>query len=409
MSEIEITRLLFSLVLLLFCSLLFGRLFTYLKSPKVIGEVCAGIALGPSCLGYFWPEIYSWLFNGFNNQQEMLSVFSWLGLILLMFIAGFHLPVGFKRGERTLPILLVLGGIALPMLLGYGASYLIPNVQNSTPIAFSLVIAIACAVTSIPVLSSIFLDLKILDGWFAKQVLVAAAIQDLILWAVLSVAMSAQVGGDLVFGFWDVAMNIGKTAGISIAILIMFPIFLNLVGRKIVATASPESLLGYTLMFCLGVVGLASFFNVNIVFGALLAGMVIGAVSGETMNKVKVSIANFSIWFFIPLYFSITGLKINLPQDFNLKLTLLFFLASSVIKIISVFLFTKFAKLQWKKALDFGITMNARGGPGIVLASIAYSQQIIGSELFVALVLTSLLTSQFTGWWLNLRKDALII
>lgn len=409
MLDHELSRLLLSLVLLLFFALGAGHLFNILRLPRVIGEICAGLLLGPSLLGYFAPDLHAWIFSGFAEQRKLLSVFYWLGLILLMFTAGFKISANFSRGDRLLLLMLILGGMGLPFLFGFFASSLLPNSVAPNPLAFSLMIAIASAVTSIPVLTRIFMDLDMLASRFAQSVLTAAAIQDLILWVVLSVALTIQQGqgggSSGVGGIGPIVLGTIVFAAFSILIV---PALLRFSGRVVVSQSPEGSLLGYTLLVCLVLVSLASVLQVNIVFGALLAGLVIGRLPVPKLEPVKHNITNIAIWFFVPIYFALVGLQMNLPANFDPTLIFGFLLASSLIKMASVALFVKFTRVSWIKALDFGMTMNARGGPGIVLASLAYAAKIIDEALFVALILASILTSLMAGAWLRWRRSAIV-
>lgn len=410
MLDQELSRLLLSLVLLLFFALGVGHVFNIFRLPRVIGEICAGLLLGPSFLGYFAPDLHAWIFNGFAEQGKLLSVFYWLGLILLMFTAGFKISANFNKGDRLLLLMLILGGMILPFLFGFFASFLLPNSAAPSPLAFSLVIAIASAVTSIPVLTRIFMDVDMLASRFAQSVLTAAAIQDIILWIVLSVALAIQQGqGSGSSSIGGISSIVLGTIFFSIFSIFMVPALLRFSGRRVMASQSPEgSLLGYTLLVCLVLVSLASALQVNIVFGALLAGLVIGRLPVSKLEPVKQNITNIAIWFFVPIYFALVGFQMNLPANFNPALIFGFLLASSLIKMTSVALFVKFTRLSWIKAFDFGMTMNARGGPGIVLASLAYAAQIIDEALFVALVMASILTSLMAGAWLRWRSSAII-
>lgn len=405
MSDVELSRLLLSLVLLLSFSLVGGQIFSLLRLPRVIGEICAGLLLGPSILGYLFPDLYTWIFHGFEEQGKLLSVFYWLGLILLMFTAGFKISTTFIKSDRLLILTLILGGMCLPFLFGFLASPLFPNSVSANPLAFSLIMAIASAVTSIPVLTRIFMDIDMLASRFAQAVLAAAAIQDLILWLVLSVAISIQQ--EQILGLSSISPIVINTIVFAVFSVAIVPTLLRFAGRA-VASQSPEgALLGYTLLVCLILVSIASVLRVNIIFGALLAGLVIGRLPVSKLEQVKLNIANIANWFFVPMYFALVGLQINLPANFNAALVIGFLLASSLIKVASVMFLAKFTRISWISALDFGVTMNTRGGPGIVLASVAYAAKIIDEPLFVALVLASILTSLMTGVWLRWRRVAI--
>jgi Kef-type K+ transport system membrane component KefB len=409
MFDYELSRLLLSLVLLLFFALTIGHVFTILGLPRVVGEICAGLILGPSLLGFFAPNIFSWIFSGFPEQGKMLSVFYWFGLILLMFTAGFKISIRLARGDRLLFASLVIGGMGLPFFFGFLASPLLPNSMSANPLALTLVIATASAVTSIPVITRILTDLDMLSSRFAQVVLSAAAVQDLILWIVLSSALTIQQGQKSGLSrLADIATVVGGTIVFTAATVLLVPSILRFAGRVIIARSPDAALLGYTLLVCLLLVSIASVLNVNIVFGALLAGIAIGQLPGKRLEHVKTNITNLAVWFFVPIYFALVGLQMNLPGNFDPVLIFGFLLASSLIKVASVASFAKLARVPWANAFDFGVTMNARGGPGIVLASLAYAARIIDEALFVALVLASILTSLVAGAWLRVRRESIV-
>lgn len=403
MSDFELSRLLLSLVLLLSFALALGQIFDTLRLPRVIGEISAGLLLGPSFLGAIAPEIQQWIFRAFDDQEKLLSVFYWLGLILLMFSAGFRISTTFEKSDRSLVLKLIVGGIGLPFLFGFVASPYFQNHGSQNHLAFSLVMAVAASVTSIPVLTKVFLDLGIASGRFARLTLTAAAIQDLLLWTVLSVAIAVQQGQ--ILGLRDLLPIVVATLAFTLFAVSLAPTLVRLAGRPLVAKSPDDALIGYTMLVCLMLVSAASILQVNIVFGALLAGLVIGRFSAPRMDGVRRAISNVSAWFFVPIYFALVGLKMNLGLHLDVSLLAGFLVASSCVKLASVVLATRSACASWTRAVDYGVVMNARGGPGIVLASLAYASRIIDEQLFVALVMTSILTSLMAGIWLRRRLD----
>jgi len=159
MSDAELARFFLSLVLLLVGALGGGQIFERLRMPRVIGEIAGGVILGPSVLGLISPAAEIWLFSGFPAHPALLSAFYWFGLVLLMFTAGLRMPAEGALGAHRLVAALVLGALGLPFLAGYAAAPLFSEARLGNPLAFSLVMGIAVAVTSIPVASRIFLDL----------------------------------------------------------------------------------------------------------------------------------------------------------------------------------------------------------------------------------------------------------
>lgn len=401
MSDSELSQFLLSVALLLCAALAGGHLFARVGMPRVVGEICGGLVLGPSILGLIAPSLQSWLFQGFAEQAVVLSVFYWLGMIMLMFTAGFSITPKLGPRDRMLVLALVVGGLGPPFIAGWLGAPWLGNSAAADPLAFTLVVAIATSVTSIPVISRIFIDLGMMDSGFAKLTLVAAAAQDLVLWVMLAVATAIQQETHVAIA--DVGGVVAATLIFAMASVLFLPALLRSVGRATISEASEPMLMSYLLLFCLGLVALASLFEINLVFGALLAGLVIGRFQSVQLAATRRRISDLAIWFFVPIYFALVGLKLDLPGDFSLMPVVGFIVLSSLVKITSVALAARLVRTPASRALDFGITMNARGGPGIVLASVAHATGIIDDSLFVAFVLASIVTSLATGSWLRWR------
>ena len=401
MNDSELARFFLSLVLLLVGALGMGRVFERLQLPRVIGEVVGGIVLGPSVLGLVAPEARQWLFAGFPAQAALLSGFYWFGLVLLMFTAGFKMPSEGAGGSGRIMIALVLGALVGPFLLGYAGAPLFAETRRGDPFAFEIVMGIAAAVTSIPFISRIFIDLGLMGTRLARDVVGAATIQDLILWTLLAIATAVQHGQAA-----DTA-SLLRVVVITLAFvavsLVLGPTIVRAVGRTGLAQFTEASLTGYALVLCLIFVAIASLVNVNIVFGALLAGLVIGRFPSPHLTPVKQRIADISIWFFVPVYFALVGMRLDFAHEFDWALTAIFVLATTAVKLASVTIAAKLGGMEWGRALDYGVAMNTRGGPGIVLASVAHAAGIIDDRMFTALVLASILTSLATQLWFRWR------
>jgi Kef-type K+ transport system membrane component KefB len=219
------------------------------------------------------------------------------------------------------------------------------------------------------------------------------------------VAIAAQQGE--IVNTVDLVVVLGTTVAFAVFVILLAPTVVRALGKFVISRFSNDSLLGYTLLFCVALVSFASFLKVNIIFGALLAGLVVGRFANHKMDTIKKSISSIAIWFFVPIYFALVGFKLNLIAHLDPMLLIVFFVGSSIIKVTSVSLLSKSSCKSWLHSVDFGIVMNARGGPGIVLASLAYSANIIDENLLVVLVLTAILTSLFAGLWLRnrIQKD----
>jgi len=151
LDNLELGRLFFAIVLLLLSAHTFGYLFQKLKLPRVIGEIFGGVLLGPTIVGYYFPYAADWIFNGFQTEGKLISMVSWLGLVLLMFISGFEVQKSFDRKDRRIIIVTLLGSTMIPFLAGW----LAPSFYDFSPymgshsnlLALKIVVGIAVAVT----------------------------------------------------------------------------------------------------------------------------------------------------------------------------------------------------------------------------------------------------------------------
>lgn len=401
MNDSELARFFLSLVLLLIGALGGGHVFERVKMPRVIGEIVGGIVLGPSVLGLLAPEAHKWLFAGFPAHGALLSAFYWFGLVLLMFTAGFKMQSESTEGSGRIVSALVVGALMIPFALGYASASLFADTRLGDPFAFKLVMGIAVAVTSIPVISRIFLDLGLMGTPFARNVIGAATIQDLILWTILAVATAVQHGDAT--NAAGIARVIAITVAFVLASFFIAPAGVRAIRRWVIGKFSEASLTGYTMLLCLIFVAAASLLDVNIVFAALVAGLVMTRFPSRHLAPVRQHIADIAIWFFVPIYFALVGQRLDLAHQFDGALTVLFIGASTAVKLASCTIAARTANIDWIRALDYGIAMNTRGGPGIVLASVAHVAGIIDDRMFTALVLASILTSLATGLWLRWR------
>ena len=401
LTNMELTRFFLAIVLLLLSSHWFGFIFHRFKLPRVVGEILGGLLLGPSFLGYFSPQTYNFIFNAFEAEGKLISIIYWMGLVLLMFISGFEIQKSYEKGDSKLILALLLGATLIPFIAGW----LAPNFFDFSPylghannmLALQIIIAIAVAVTSIPVISKIFIDLNIIETRFARIVISTATIQDVILWVALAIATGLVSNSEL---------NIIYTVLITLAFfaitLLVMPKVLHIVSRMRYNLLMRSSLSGYALFICFLFAALASILNVNIVFGAFLAGIIIGTMPQESFGTVKNHIKEISLAFFVPIYFAVVGLKLDLIHNFDLLFFLGFLLFTTFFETIGTLVAAKFMGKDWLSSTNLAFAMNTKGGPGIVLATVAFDMGIINETFFVTLVLIAIVTSLIAGYWFKL-------
>ena len=412
----EIARVLLALGLLLVAAHSCGALFARFRQPPVIGEIVGGLVLGPTVFGAVLPDLKAAIFPDEGTTASVLGAVYQLGLFLLMFAAGAELRSVFHRGERKTASLITLTGTLLPFAIGLLALELLDlkglqgAAANDT--SFLLVFAIAIAVTSIPVISRIMLDLGILEGTFARIVLTAAVIEDVALYVVLAIALAlvsegqgddfglpALVGMDPASGV-SMAYHVLVTLAFFAASLWLGPRAFRAVLGSRFNVLQRRSPVAFQLVFMLALTVLCVFAGITPLFGAFVAGMVVGVTSGRE-DDARESIKSFAFAFFVPIYFAIVGLRLDLIHDFDPLFFAAFLVFACLVKSASVYAGGRMAGQTRAGARNLAVAMNARGGPGIVLASVAFDARIINDEFYVSLVLLSVLTSLFAGSWLE--------
>lgn len=426
LSNADVTRLLLSLVLLLVVAHGLGRLCTRLRQPKVAGEILGGLLLGPTLFGLLLPSWQHAVFQSGTATPAALGVFYQLGLLLLMYCSGAELRTILARRERKATIGIALLANAAPFVAGlaflrfYDSGRFLGRAQN--PTAFLLVFALAMAVTSIPVIARIMADLGILGTRFARIVLSVAVLEDLLVYVVLNFALALVAPPHAETFSLPSLLSLRPASvlgnGYYLIVTLGFFALPALLGRgfvdrlvgwrgNFVHHASP---IAFQLTFLLALTGLAAFLGVSPIFGAMLAGILAGDLHGDA-EHARQTIQGFSYALFIPVYFAVVGLRLDLVHHFE-PLFFVFFLAfACLIKTASAYAGARITGEGKAGARNLAIALNARGGPGIVLASVAFDAGIIDPAFYTILVLLALVTSVLAGSWLEAmlrRGEALL-
>jgi len=407
--EADLARFLLSAGLLLLAALAIGELFTRCRQPRVIGEIMGGLLLGPSLLGAIAPQAEQWVFPQAGPSASALGAVYQLGLIWLMFSAGTELrrlPVG---RERVTAVSILVAGTALPFAVGLALFFIAqpPHIGGpaGSTTALALVFAAAIAVTSIPVISRIMLDLGLLRTAFARVVLGAAVLEDVVMFAVLGIAIGitqSSAGGIGIVA----ALDIQEGSALS-AVYYLCAVGTALAVGSLLALKGgrPASLMRRVsgeikleLLFVLLVVAACLFVNVPPLFGGLVAGLALGGnADSEATQQVKA----YGLAFFVPIYFAIVGVRLDLLHAFQPAFFAAFFLFAYGVKGVSVYMGARLSGESFHDSRNFAVALNARGGPGIILATAALDARIINANFYASLVLLAIVSSLLAGWWLE--------
>ena len=402
LSEKEIIITLIALALLLLFAFCFGTLMEKIKGPRVVGEILGGMILGGSCLFILFPAFSEQVFFAYPEEGKVLNIFYQLGLIFLMFLSGYNTDIKVDKTNAKTISLVFVGATILPMagsipFFGLFKEHFIGSINND--VAYCLVFAIGVAITSIPVISKIFFDMGIMNTKFSNTVLTVSTFQDLCLWILLNVATKIAQSGEI--KLVEMIVIVLVTIGIFVAIALISKFI-----KQIKSEWKPVTFYSLSFVALLLTCGLLYILGINIMYSAFVVGYLIKAVFGteETVKSRMHSLEHIAFSFFIPIYFALVGIQLNVIHDFSLPRFLLFFAIAFGLEFIGTWVLLLFSGLKMSTKLNFAITMNARGGPGIVLATVAYSYNIISLEFFTVLILTTILSSMIAGYFLRWQQ-----
>ena len=399
----EVIILLIQLSVLLIFARFFGELSRMLKQPAVIGEIIAGVILGPSFLGYIFPNVYNFIFKSSQISFFALDGISSIGLILLLFVAGMELELSLiiKNGKTT--GILSFFGVLIPFLTGFFAAWFfydsIISFDSKYKLIFSLFFGIALSIPALSIIAKILLDLNLLKTKVGSIILSVAMVDDLVGWILFSVILSMMAGSASLFNL----------PTIIITVFLFIAIMLTL-GRAVIDRiipilkkyiSGPSGIIAFSVVLCLLGSLFTQYIGIHSIFGAFIIGVAVGNSEHFTHESREI-IHQFTASFFAPLFFVMIGLKIDFIQNFNLTLVLFVMIFSFATKIISVWFASYYiAKLPKFESLAVSFGLNARGTMAIFLGLIALESNVINQEMFVAIIIMTIITSITSGSLLN--------
>jgi Kef-type K+ transport system membrane component KefB len=267
-----------------------------------------------------------------------------------------------------------------------------------------LIIAAAVAVTSIPVITKIFSDLGILHTRFASLMLGSAVMEDIALWGIATVATAIASASASEGRLGHVILvHILWNSGYVLVAMTLMPRVLRRLGHARWNVLAQRSQITWVMTVLFGYTAFAAAHGVNLAFAAFLAGYgIVGGFRSTERNHYRLSLDSISTvasGVFVPVYFAIIGFKLDFTKTFSPLMLVLFLVGSSVVHMLCLSLAARTAGFRRRAIFNLAVTSNARGGPGIVLASVCYDAGVIDQRFFITLVMTAVVTSLFAGGW----------
>ncbi|WP_031527946.1 cation:proton antiporter [Dyadobacter crusticola] len=397
-----LATLLLQIITIIVAARVFGWICKMIGQPTVIGEIAAGIFLGPSLLGMFYPEFSDFLFP--KQSLSNLQFLSQIGLILFMFIIGMELDLKVLKTKAQEAVVISHASIMLPFALGVGlALYMYQQFapEGISFLSFALFIGIAMSITAFPVLARIVQERGLSRTKLGMMVITCAATDDITAWCILAAVIAIVKAGTFVSSIYTIIL---AAAYVLFMLKILKPIL-----KRVGDHYSYKEGLTKPVVAMFFVVLLISSYTTEVIgihalFGAFMAGVIMPAnLSFRSIFIEKVE--DVSMVLLLPLFFVFTGLRtqIGLLNDPYLwQVTGLIILAGVAGKFLGSTIAARFVKQSWRDSLIIGSLMNTRGLMELVVLNIGYDIGVLSPEIFAMMVIMALATTCMTGPALDL-------
>jgi len=374
-----------------------GALMRRIGQPAVVGELTAGLVLGPSVLGRLAPAAHAWLFPADPVQWSLLGAVGWLGVFFLLVLTGFETDLTLIRRLGRAAVAVAVGSLALPFLFGLGVGFSMPA-EFIGPRArvgvFALFMASALSISSLPVIAKILSELDLMRRNFGQITLAAGMANDVMGWVLLGVIAGLAQSGSLELG--RLAITLGGLALFLLAALT--------VGQRIVDTllrrarrqrAGMAELLTLTLALALAIGVLTQALGVEAVLGAFVAGILLGRSRFQEPEIVS-QLENATLSLFAPVFFATAGLRMDLSLLADPTTVLwagIVLAAASVSKFAGAYAGARVAGLLPREGIALGAGLNARGALEVVIATVGLALGVLNPDSYTVIVLMAIATS----------------
>ncbi|WP_026950509.1 cation:proton antiporter [Algoriphagus mannitolivorans] len=393
----EVINLLLQLAAMLIMARIFAEIARKLKQPAVVGEIIAGIIMGPTILGYLAPDFQMGLFHSHEMTNIALDGVVQISVVLLLFIAGIEveLHVVWSQGKNALKI--ALTSMALPIIAGFVVAYAFPEflgVNINDRAVASTFFGLAISITALAVVARVLMDLNLFKTKTGLLIIASAMVVDVVGWIIFSVILSLSENGSEGLGVWP-----------TIGLTLLFTVFMLTLGKGLInrvlpwtnkQLAWPGGLLSLSLAICFLAASFTEFIGIHAIFGAFIIGVAIGD-SEHATEKAKEILHQFINNIFAPIFFVSIGLKVNFIEAFDPGVVGVVVIVGFLTKFFGAYLGGIMAGVKRNKAMVVGFGMSTRGSMDIILGLIALENGMVSESLFIGIVILALISSIMAG------------
>ncbi|HEY5754260.1 MAG TPA: cation:proton antiporter [Steroidobacter sp.] len=404
-----LSHLFVQLLVIIAVARMVGAIFARFGLQAVVGEMFAGILLGPSLFGWVWPDAFAFVFPA--ESMGSLRLLSQVGICLFMFSVGMELNLSHARNKAPTAVAVSHASIVVPFVMGVALAYFVfvdYAGPSATFVGFALFMGISMSITAFPVLARILQERGLLRTPLGSTAITCAAVDDVTAWSILAfvvaIVRSTSLGGSVL------ALAL---VGVLLVVMTMVvrPALPRWLGHKRLTETEPSSAtLGVIVCVVLASALSTEVIGIHALFGAFLAGTVMPNVEGFR-ERIRARVERFSSALLLPLFFAFTGLRTELGLLEGAQgwlLCLLIIVIATAGKLGASAIAARITGMKWNESLQLGALMNTRGLMELIALNIGYDLGILSPAIFTMLVIMALVTTFMTGPLLTLlsRKSS---
>lgn len=396
-GEHTVAIFLAQIALMLLVGRLLGELMQRVGQPAVMGQLIAGVLIGPSVLGNIWPDAHSLIFPDTPTQKVMIDAVSQLGILMLLLLTGMETDLELVKRRRHTAFFTSISGIIFPFAAGFTLGQVLPESMLPDPsqrVITSLFLAVALSISSVKIVAVVLMEVDFFRRNVGQIIMASAILDDTVAWVLIAI-----IGGLALHGGFDFAGLTFIVAGT----LIFFALSLT-VGRRVVAYVirwSNDNLLiempviTTILIITLAMALITDYLGVHTVLGAFVAGILIGQ-SPLLTRHIDEQLRGMIVALFMPVFFAVAGLSIDVTSLGNPRLMLLavgFILIATIGKLGGCYLGARLGGMTTREALAVGVGLNARGSTEVIVASVGLSMGVLSRDLYTLIVFMAVFTT----------------
>lgn len=384
-------------ILLLIAGRLLGEAMQRLGQPAIMGQLLAGVLLGPSIFGAVAPDLQQMLFPGNKEQSNMIGAVSQLGILMLLLLTGMETDLALVRRAGAAALSVSIAGIAIPFACGVALGQMLPASLLPNPdqrLVTSLFLGAALAISSVKIVAMTIRELDFMRRTLGQLTVGAAIIDDTIGWILLAIIIGiAQHGGV------DLA-SLAQTVAGTLVFLALSLTFGRRLVFLLIRWANDNFVSDFPvitmILVVMGVIALITdAIGVHTVLGAFIAGVLVGQ-SPILTRHIDEQLRGLIVALFMPVFFGLAGLSANIDVLANpsmLGLSLLLILIASVGKFSGAFLGGRFGGMSWRESVVLGCGMNARGSTEVIVATIGLTAGALTQSMFTMILAMAVVTT----------------